>query len=135
MTTIYVSDPVHDDVLSELRETGEVHLGYGPTAVTYQQIQHTVEAVMLRGEVFDREKIANSPRLKIIARHGVGFDNVDLDAATDAGVWVTTTPGRNSRAVAEHVFALALALARRIPTAAGRTDDHCLTCWAVRPCP
>ena len=121
MTTVYVSDPVHDDVLTELREIGEVHLGYGPTAVAYPQVQHTVEAVMLRGEVFDREKIATSPRLKIIARHGVGFDNVDLDAATDAGVWVTTTPGRNSRAVAEHVFALALALARRIPTAAGRT--------------
>jgi D-3-phosphoglycerate dehydrogenase/(S)-sulfolactate dehydrogenase len=121
MTTVYVSDPVHDDVLTELLEIGEVHLGYGPTAVTYQQIQHTVDAVLLRGEVFDREKITNSPRLKIIARHGVGSDNVDLDAATDAGVWVTITPGRNSRAVAEHVFALALALARRIPSAAGRT--------------
>ena len=121
MTTIYVSDPVHDDVLTELRELGEIHLGYGPAAVTYQQVQHTVDAVLLRGEVFDREKIANSPRLKIIARHGVGFDNVDLDAASDADVWVTTTPGRNSRAVAEHVFALTLALARKIPTAAGRT--------------
>ncbi len=121
MATVYVSDPVHDDVLTELHELGEVHLGYGPAAVSYQQVQHTVEAVMLRSEVFDREKITNSPRLKIIARHGVGFDNVDLDAATDAGVWVTTTPGRNSRAVAEHVFALALALARKIPTATGRT--------------
>ena len=121
MTTIYVSDPVHDDVLTELRELGEIHLGYGPAAVTYQQVQHTVDAVLLRGEVFDREKITNSPRLKIIARHGVGFDNVDLDAASDADVWVTTTPGRNSRAVAEHVFALTLALARKIPTAAGRT--------------
>jgi D-3-phosphoglycerate dehydrogenase/(S)-sulfolactate dehydrogenase len=121
MTTVYVSDPVHDDVLTELREFGEVHLGYGPVAVTYQQVQHTVDAVLLRGEVFDRDKIMSSPRLKIIARHGVGFDNVDLDAATDAGVWVTITPGRNSRAVAEHVFALTLALARNIPTAAGRT--------------
>ena len=91
MTVIYVSDPVHDDVLTELREIGEVHLGYGPTAVTYQQIQHTVDAVLLRGEVFDREKITNSPQLKIIARHGVGHDNVDLNAASDADVWVTTT--------------------------------------------
>jgi phosphoglycerate dehydrogenase-like enzyme len=121
MTTIYVSDPVHDDVLTELGELGEIHLGYGPAAVTYQQVQDTVDAVLLRGEVFDREKITNSPRQKIIARHGVGHDNVDLDAASDADVWVTTTPGRNSRAVAEHVFALALALARKIPTAAGRT--------------
>jgi D-3-phosphoglycerate dehydrogenase/(S)-sulfolactate dehydrogenase len=121
VTTIYVSDPIHDDVLSELREIAEVALGYGPTAVPYQHVQHTVDAVMLRSEIFDRDKITNSPRLKIIARHGVGSDNVDLDAATHSNVWVTITPGRNSRAVAEHVFALVLALARKIPTATGRT--------------
>ena len=121
MTAIYVSEPVHDDVLDELRDIGEVHLGYGPAAVAYQQVRHTVDAVMLRTEVFDRDKIVDSPRLKIIARHGVGSDNVDVDAATEADVWVTITPGRNSRAVAEHVFALALALARKIPTAAART--------------
>jgi D-3-phosphoglycerate dehydrogenase len=123
MTVTYVSDPVHADVLTELRQLGEVHLGYGPDAVAYQQVRDVVEAVMLRSETFDRDKIANSPRLRIVARHGTGYDNVDLDAATDAGVWVTVTPGRNSRAVAEHVFALALALARKVPTAAGRTRD------------
>ena len=123
MTVTYVSDPVHADVLAELRQLGEVHLGYGPTAVAYQQVRDVVEAVMLRSETFDRDKISHSPRLRIIARHGVGSDNVDVDAATDAGVWVTITPGRNARAVAEHVFALALALGRKIPVAAGRTRD------------
>jgi D-3-phosphoglycerate dehydrogenase len=123
MTVTYVSDPVHPDVLAELRQLGEVHLGYGPTAVAYQQVRDVVEAVMLRSETFDRDKIAQSPRLRIIARHGVGSDNVDVDAATNAGVWVTITPGRNARAVAEHVFALALALGRKIPVAAGRTRD------------
>jgi D-3-phosphoglycerate dehydrogenase / 2-oxoglutarate reductase len=123
MTVTYVSDPVHADVLAELRRLGEVHLGYGPTAVTYQQVRDVVDAVMLRSETFDRDKISHSPRLRIIARHGVGSDNVDVDAATDAGVWVTITPGRNARAVAEHVFALALALGRKIPVAAGRTRD------------
>jgi len=123
MTVTYVSDPVHADVLAELRRLGEVHLGYGPTAVAYQQVRDVVEAVMLRSETFDRDKISHSPRLRIIARHGVGSDNVDVDAATDAGVWVTITPGRNARAVAEHVFALALALGRKIPVAAGRTRD------------
>ena len=72
MTAIYVSDPVHADVLTELAELGEVHLGYGPTAVAYQQVRDVVDAVMLRTETFDRDKIADSPRLKIIARHGVG---------------------------------------------------------------
>lgn len=123
MAVIYVSDPVHDDVLAELRTLGQVHLGYGPTTVAYGEVRDVVEAVVLRSETFDREKIAGSPRLKIIARHGVGSDNVDVDAATEAGVWVTTTPGRNSRAVAEHVFALALALGRKIPVAARRPRE------------
>ena len=121
MTEIYVSDPVHDDVLAELRGLGELHLGYGPGAVAYRDVARTVDAVLLRTETFGRQEIDASPRLRIIARHGVGFDNVDVDAATQAGVWVTITPGRNSRAVAEHVFALVLALARKVPTAVART--------------
>ncbi|MHC5560947.1 hydroxyacid dehydrogenase [Kocuria sp. U4B] len=124
MTTIYVSDPIHPDVLSDLTTLGRVHLGYGETAVDYTEVSHEVEAVLLRAERFDAAKIAASPRLRIIARHGVGTDNVDIDAATTAGIWVSTTPGSNSRAVAEHVFALLLSLARRTPygsagTAAG----------------
>ena len=121
MHTIYVSDPIHDDVLAGLHQLGDVHLGYGPSAVAYEDVHDSIDAVMLRAETFDRNKIVSSRRLKIIARHGVGLDNVDLDAATDANVWVTITPGRNSRAVAEHVFALALAVGRKIPTAAERT--------------
>ena len=121
MTEIYVSDPVHDDMLAELCGLGELHLGYGPGAVAYRDVARTVDAVLLRTETFGRQEIDASPRLRIIARHGVGFDNVDVDAATQAGVWVTITPGRNSRAVAEHVFALVLALARKVPTAVART--------------
>ena len=118
MTAIYVSDPVHADVLTGLRQLGKVYLGYGPNAVRYEQVRDDIEAVMLRTETFTAEKIAGSPKLKIIARHGVGSDNVDIPAATDAGVWVTVTPGQNSQAVAEHVFALALALARKVVAAA-----------------
>ena len=128
MPTIYVSDPIHPNVLTELNALGRVHLGYGEDAVRYQEVSAKIDAVLLRAERFDREKIEDSPRLRIIARHGVGTDNVDIDAATEAGVWVSTTPGSNSRAVAEHVFALLLSLARKVPfgaaeTAAGRWDQ------------
>jgi D-3-phosphoglycerate dehydrogenase len=121
MTTIYVSDPIHDSVLQDLSAIGRLYLGYGPKAVPYQQIQADVDAVMLRGETFNADMIAASPNLKIIARHGVGSDNVDITAATTHGVWVTVTPGQNSQAVAEHVFALALALARKVVPAARAT--------------
>lgn len=121
MPTFYVSDEIHPDVLAELHTLGQVHLGYGPDAVRYEDIRTDVDAVLLRAERFDREKIEASPRLRIIARHGVGTDNVDIEAATDAGVWVTTTPGSNSRAVAEHVFALLLSLARKVPYGTAQT--------------
>ncbi|MGP3769411.1 hydroxyacid dehydrogenase [Streptomyces sp. SDT5-1] len=123
MTSLYVSDPTHPHVLAQLHELGEVHLGYGPSATEYAAVQERVEAVMLRAERFTPDKIAASSRLKIIARHGVGTDNVDIPAATRAGVWVTVTPGSNARSVAEHVFALTLALARRIPAAAAGTAN------------
>jgi D-3-phosphoglycerate dehydrogenase len=121
MTTIYVSDPIHQQVLDDLVTLGEIHLGYGPQAIAYREVCDRVDAVMLRTETFTAEKIAASPRLKVIARHGVGSDNVDIPAATEHGVWVTVTPGQNSQSVAEHVFALILGLARHIPAAAAAT--------------
>src|SRR5271157_430816 len=57
-----------------------------------------------------RELLAGSPNLVIVARHGVGYDNVDLKAATDLGIVVTNTPGVNSDAVAEFTYGLILAV-------------------------
>jgi D-3-phosphoglycerate dehydrogenase len=122
MTVTYISDPVHPAVLEDLAQLGRAHLGFGTTAVTYDEVRDETDAVLLRAERFDAAKITDSPRLRIIARHGVGTDNVDIDAASAAGVWVTITPGSNSRAVAEHVFALVLAVARRVPYGAAATS-------------
>ena len=58
--------------------------------------------------------IGHAPRLRIIARHGVGVDAVDLAAATQRGVVVTTTGSENAAAVAEYTFALLLALVRNV---------------------
>ena len=58
-----------------------------------------------------------APKLRVIGRAGVGVDNVDLDAATKRGIVVMNTPGGNAVAVAEHTFALMLAMARFIPRA------------------
>jgi len=58
------------------------------------------------------------PDLRVIARHGVGYDRIDIPAATRLGIPVTITPDGNYGAVAEHVFALMLAVARKIVTTA-----------------
>lgn len=61
-----------------------------------------------------RRVLENIPRVKVISRYGVGLDNVDLDAATDAGIVVTHYPGYCTSEVADHALAMILALNRRI---------------------
>jgi len=114
MPTIYISEPIHPRVLDEIAAKSDLHLGFGPNAVRYEDIADRVEAVLLRSEKFPTARINASPRLKIIARHGVGVDTVDVEAATQQGIVVTYCPGGNSNAVAEHVFALLLSLARKV---------------------
>jgi phosphoglycerate dehydrogenase-like enzyme len=63
---------------------------------------------------FDRTVFAAAPRLRVIARVGVGTDSIDLEAATDAGVVVTVTPGANRETAADHAVAMILAALRRI---------------------
>jgi D-3-phosphoglycerate dehydrogenase len=65
----------------------------------------------------DKEVIASAKRLKVIGRAGIGVDNVDIPAATAAGIVVMNTPFGNSITTAEHAIALMFALARQLPQA------------------
>jgi D-3-phosphoglycerate dehydrogenase / 2-oxoglutarate reductase len=65
-------------------------------------------------EVVSRRVLENIPRVKVISRYGVGLDNVDLDAAADAGIVVTHYPGYCTSEVADHAMAMIMALNRRI---------------------
>jgi D-3-phosphoglycerate dehydrogenase / 2-oxoglutarate reductase len=74
------------------------------------------KASLAGSEPYSREIMDRSPELKVIARVGVGYDAVDVPAATDHGVVVTITPGTNQDSVAEHTFMLLLACARQLVT-------------------
>ncbi|GGM93719.1 D-3-phosphoglycerate dehydrogenase [Thermopolyspora flexuosa] len=63
----------------------------------------------------DAEALAHAPRLRVVARAGVGLDNVDVEAATKAGVMVVNAPTSNIVSAAEHTIALILACARNVP--------------------
>jgi D-3-phosphoglycerate dehydrogenase len=65
----------------------------------------------------DKDVIAAAKRLKVIGRAGIGVDNVDIPAATAAGMVVMNTPFGNSITTAEHAIALIFALARQVPEA------------------
>src|ERR1700726_2735547 len=88
----------------------------------YAQHLATADALVVRSAVqVTAEVLAKAPKLRVIGRAGVGVDNVDLDAATAAGVLVMNTPGGNAVSVAEHTLALMLAMARYIPQATAST--------------
>lgn len=73
------------------------------------------DALVVRSQVtVDAPLIAAGPRLRIIARAGVGIDNIDASAAERAGILVVNAPDGNTIAAAEHTFALLLALARHV---------------------
>jgi D-3-phosphoglycerate dehydrogenase / 2-oxoglutarate reductase len=80
------------------------------------------EALLVRSAAkITADVLSKAPKLKVIGRAGVGIDNVDLKAATAAGVLVMNTPGGNAVSVAEHTLGLMLAMARSIPQASAST--------------
>lgn len=92
------------------------------TPKEYLKHLECADALLVRSAVqVNRAVLAKAPRLRVIGRAGVGVDNVDLEAATEAGVLVMNTPGGNAISVAEHTLALMLAMARHIPQANAST--------------
>lgn len=78
------------------------------------------DALIIRSDKVDREVLEAASKLKIVVRAGAGYDNVDLEAATEKGVVVMNTPGQNSNAVAELALGMMVYLNRnRFTPAAG----------------
>src|SRR6476660_8304591 len=110
--------PAAADVLR--REAGWEIIQADPK--TYGDYLSDCDALLVRSAVkVTKEVLARAPKLRVIGRAGVGVDNVDLPAATDAGVLVMNTPGGNAVSVAEHTLALMLSMARSVPQASGST--------------
>jgi D-3-phosphoglycerate dehydrogenase len=87
-------------------------------------LQHAADAVALivtNAVRVNAAVLEKAPNLRVIGRAGVGIDNIDIAAATAAGVLVMNTPGGNAVSVAEHTIALMLSLARSIPQANNAT--------------
>ena len=99
-----------------LREAGfELVYPSRPAQLTEDELLRAIQGVkgaLAGSEPYTRRIIESNPELRVIARAGVGYDAVDLAAATERGVAVTITPGTNHDCVAEHTLGLILALAK-----------------------
>lgn len=108
------------DALNLVKSVAEIERNpYGRT-MTEEELLKAVEEVdglIVGNDKINKKIIEHAKKLKIIARHGVGVDNVDLKAATDNNIVVTYTPYVNAEAVADFTTGLILSLARSIPQA------------------
>ncbi len=87
-----------------------------PSAAAVAELAGRVQAdaILSRQGAVTAAAMDASPRLRVVARHGVGVDDVDVVAATARGIVVTRAPGSNTQAVAEHTMALMLALVKEL---------------------
>jgi D-3-phosphoglycerate dehydrogenase len=111
---ILVAEPIAAEGVELLRNSHEVDERHGLTRDELCAILPDYDALVVRSQVkVDAGLIAAGTRLVVIGRAGVGVDNVDLDAATRAGIMVVNAPTGNTIAAAEHTLALLYGLARR----------------------
>jgi len=96
-----------------LRERGyEIKMGSGITPEAIAADVLDCDAILARTAPYTAKVIDAGNKLKVISRHGVGYDNIDVARATELGIWVTFAPESLSNTVAEHVIGCTLTLAR-----------------------
>jgi D-3-phosphoglycerate dehydrogenase len=108
-------EPMHEAGTNLLKQCGEVITAPAVDEATLLPLVKDVDAIVIRanGKV-TRTIMEAAPRLKVVGRHGVGLETIELPAATERGIWVVYTPEANSESVAEHFVALALILSKRV---------------------
>jgi lactate dehydrogenase-like 2-hydroxyacid dehydrogenase len=137
MSRVFVSQEIVEDALAEFDGTGiavDVRRDHRPlppeelraAAAGYDGL------ICLLTDRIDAEFLAVCPRLRVVANVAVGYDNIDVAAATSAGVAVTNTPRVLTEATADLAFALLLATARRVPEGDAFLREGRYTHWRVR---
>ncbi|MBO0763787.1 MAG: hydroxyacid dehydrogenase [Hyphomicrobiaceae bacterium] len=109
--------PLHPEGMKVLnsRDDLEIIVPESPDPATWSNFLPGAEAICVRLTKIPRTLMEAAPNLKIISRHGVGLDNIDVAAATERGVAVATVGLSNSPSVVEHTIAMMYALAKRLP--------------------
>ena len=118
LPVVLIADKLAESTVAALGDQVEVRWVDGPDREKLLAAVPEADALLVRSAtIVDAEVLAAAPKLKIVARAGVGLDNVDVDAATARGVLVVNAPTSNIHSAAEHAVALLLAAARQIAPA------------------
>ena len=115
---VLIADAINEKGIENLREVAEVVVD---TSITPDELANTIheyDGIVVRSRTkLTADIIKKADNMKIIARAGVGVDNIDLDAATEKGIMVVNSPESTSITVAEHTMGLLLTLARKLSIA------------------
>lgn len=115
--------------LAMLDGVADIYVADNQDPNNYLDQMQDADALIVRIAKCDGNAIANSPKLKVIGRTGVGYDSVDVAAATARGIPVVITPGANNRSVAEHAVAMMFALSKNLVEA---QNEMCAGNWEIR---
>lgn len=132
MYKVLVTDGISNTGLKSLLDHPNFVVERQPTLPTEElkKIFGDYDALIVRSQTkVTEDLLLSADKLQVIARAGVGVDNIDVNAATRKGIIVINAPGANTMAATEHTLAMMLALARKIPqahqkTAAGEWDRN-----------
>jgi D-3-phosphoglycerate dehydrogenase len=116
---VLIAEELSPAAVAQLESDFDVRYADGADRSALLAALAEADAVIVRSATrIDAEVLAHAPRLRVVARAGVGLDNVDVEAATRAGVMVVNAPTSNIVSAAEHAVGLLLAVARNVPQAA-----------------
>jgi D-3-phosphoglycerate dehydrogenase / 2-oxoglutarate reductase len=125
LPVVLIADKLAESTVAALGDQVEVRWVDGPNREKLLAAVPEADALLVRSATtVDADVLNAGTKLKIVARAGIGLDNVDVDAATARGILVVNAPTSNIHSAAEHAVALLLAAARQIPAADASLREH-----------
>lgn len=111
MARILITEPIHSDAVALLKERFEVVQGSGTQHVAEELAG--CDGILVRSAHVTEDDMNRNPQLKVIAKHGMGLDSIDVAAATARKIAVVNAPFANMNAVSEHICMLILSLSKQ----------------------
>lgn len=114
MEKVFLTEQIHPDAVAYLKENFEVVQGTSTATEEIIRQAQGCAAILIRSAKITAEVMDAIPTLKVVAKHGMGVDNIAVEHATEKGILVVNAPFSNLNAVAEHIVMLLLALSKRV---------------------
>jgi glyoxylate reductase len=131
---ILVTGHLPDKIMTNLSKEYEAEINVEDKPLDRQKLLYGIKdkdgLLSMITDVVDEDMLGRANRLKMIAQFGVGYNNIDVTAATERGIPVSNTPGVLTDATAELAFALILAISRRVVEGDRMTREGRFRCWA-----